>query len=125
MTFMKNAMKIEDSFYRLVAVGLGVMYIFQVFLTVGGGIKFIPLTGVTLPLISYGGSSVLMTLVMFSIVEGLYIIREDEEALEKQKKKARLRNKKKAAKAQLLRERIEQYEEDGDTGEYDSEYGEY
>ena len=123
--FMNISVKLKDKFYQLVAFGLGITYIFQVFLTIGGGSKFIPLTGVTLPLISYGGSSVLMTLVMFSIVEGLYIIREDEEALEKQKKKARLRNKKKAAKAQLLRERIEQYEEDGDTGEYDSEYGEY
>ena len=51
---------------------------FQVFLTVGGGTKFIPMTGVTLPFISYGGSSVLTTLVMFFIIEGLYIIRRDE-----------------------------------------------
>ena len=66
LTFMKNAMKVQDSFYRLVAVGLGVMYIFQVFLTVGGGIKFIPLTGVTLPFVSYGGSSVLVSIIVFS-----------------------------------------------------------
>ena len=37
-----------------------------------------PLTGVTLPLISYGGSSVLTTLMMFAIVEGLYVLRQKE-----------------------------------------------
>ena len=67
-----------DRFYQLIAFGLGVTYIFQVFLTIGGGTKFIPLTGVTLPLISYGGSSVLTTLMMFAIVEGLYVLRQKE-----------------------------------------------
>lgn len=76
--FMNIAMKLKDEFYRLIAVGLGVTYIFQVFLTIGGGTKFIPLTGVTLPLISYGGSSVLTTLIIFSIIQGLYLIRTDE-----------------------------------------------
>ena len=64
---------IGDKFYQIVVYGIGVMYIFQVFLTVGGGIKFIPLTGVTLPFISYGGSSVLSTYIMFFIVQGIYI----------------------------------------------------
>ena len=55
--------------------GLGITYIFQVFLTVGGGVKFIPLTGVTLPLVSYGGSSVMATIFTFFIIEGLYVVR--------------------------------------------------
>lgn len=78
LTFMKTAMVIQDSYYRLVAVGFGVMYIFQVFLTVGGGIKFIPLTGVTLPLVSYGGSSVLVSIVIFAIVQGIILRAKDE-----------------------------------------------
>ena len=83
LTFMKNAMKEQDSFYRLVAVGLGVMYIFQVFLTVGGGIKFIPLTGVTLPFVSYGGSSVLVSIIVFSILQGIILrIRDEKEDCE-------------------------------------------
>ena len=65
-----NALVQQDRFYRLLASGFGVMYIFQVFLTVGGGIRFIPLTGVTLPLVSYGGSSVMTTLLMFAVVQG-------------------------------------------------------
>lgn len=78
LIFMKNAMIIQDPFYRLVSVGLGVTYIFQVFLTVGGGIKFIPLTGVTLPFVSYGGSSVLVSIFTFAIMQGIILRARDE-----------------------------------------------
>jgi cell division protein FtsW (lipid II flippase) len=76
--FMNISMRIREEFYRYIAVGLSVMYIFQVFLTIGGGTRFIPLTGVTLPLISYGGSSVLTTIIMFAIIQGLYGIMSDK-----------------------------------------------
>lgn len=89
--FMDISVRLKDKFYRLIAFGLGVTYIFQVFLTVGGGTKFIPMTGVTLPFISYGGSSVLTTLVMFFIIEGLYIIRQEEGAKRVKKKNRRRR----------------------------------
>jgi cell division protein FtsW (lipid II flippase) len=49
-----------------------------VFLTIGGVIKFIPSTGVTLPLVSYGGSSLLSTMVVFGIIQGFYIAEFDE-----------------------------------------------
>lgn len=77
--FLNIAMEVHNQFYKLVALGLGTCYIFQVFLTVGGVTKFIPSTGVTLPLVSYGGSSLLSTMIMIGIIQGLYIIREDEE----------------------------------------------
>ncbi len=89
MMFMDISVKLKDRFYQLIAFGLGVTYIFQVFLTIGGGSKFIPLTGVTLPLVSYGGSSVLTTLVMFAVVEGLYMVRKDEETEEQRTGKGR------------------------------------
>lgn len=81
--FLNVAMEIHNQFYKLVALGLGTCYIFQTFLTVGGVTKFIPSTGVTLPLVSYGGTSLLSTMIMIGIIQGLYIIREDEEKKEK------------------------------------------
>lgn len=71
--FMNIAMRFNDLFYKLVAVGLAATYGFQVFLTVGGVTKFIPLTGVTLPLVSYGSNSIMVSLIMFSVIQGLYI----------------------------------------------------
>ena len=46
--------------------------------TISSVVKFIPSTGVTLPLVSYGGSSVFSTLIMFAIIQGLYIMKHDE-----------------------------------------------
>ena len=83
------ALRIINPFYKLIALGLGVEYAFQVFLTIGGATKFIPMTGVTLPLVSYGGSSLLCTILMLAIIQGLYILREDEdEEFEKRKQEA-------------------------------------
>ena len=71
LMFMNTAMTAEDPYFRLIALGISVSYAFQVFLNLGGVTKFIPLTGVTLPLVSYGGSSLLSTVVMFSIIQGI------------------------------------------------------
>ncbi|MDE6389184.1 MAG: FtsW/RodA/SpoVE family cell cycle protein [Lachnospiraceae bacterium] len=89
--FMNISVKLKDKFYHLIAFGLGITYIFQVFLTIGGGTKFIPMTGVTLPFVSYGGSSILTSLMMFFIIEGLYMIRREEGAKRVKKKKRRRR----------------------------------
>lgn len=83
--FLNIAMQIKDQFYKLIALGLGCVYGVQVFLNIGGVIKCIPSTGVTLPLVSYGGSSILCTIVMFAIIQGLYIMRQDEGGLDEQK----------------------------------------
>lgn len=90
------SMRMSKPFYKLIAMGLGAEYAFQVFLTVGGTSKFIPMTGITLPLVSYGGSSVICTIMMFAIIQGLYILREDEgEELERKRKEKQKRSKKK------------------------------
>lgn len=78
LAMMLLAMQISDRFYQIIVYGMGIMYIFQVFLTIGGGVKLIPLTGVTLPFISYGGSSVMVSMIMFFIVQGIYIQSKQE-----------------------------------------------
>ena len=72
--FVNIAMKLKKPFYKLCAFGLGVVLVFQVFICIGGATKFIPSTGVTLPLISYGGSSIIATILMFAIIQGLYVL---------------------------------------------------
>lgn len=74
LMMIKIALKNKSMFYRLTAFGFSIIYIFQIFLTVGGGIRFVPITGVTLPLISYGGSSMLSTMLMFFLVQGIYMV---------------------------------------------------
>lgn len=86
--FVNIAMKMKKQFYKLTAFGLSVVFIFQVFLCVGGVIKFIPSTGVTLPLISYGGSSIVTTIIIFSVIQGMYVLNgKEEESLEEETEK--------------------------------------
>ena len=95
------ALKIKKPFYKLIALGLGTEYAFQVFLTIGGATKFIPMTGVTLPLVSYGGSSVASTVLMLAIIQGLYILREDEdEEIERYRRKEAAQRAQEASEAQ-------------------------
>lgn len=85
-------MQMKDKFFKLVALGLGSIYALQVFLTIGGVTKFIPSTGVTLPLVSYGGSSLLSTMIIFGIIQGLYIMQSVEISEKKKPLKRRVNN---------------------------------
>lgn len=78
LNICKIASEVKDRFYQLTVYGIGIMYIFQIFLTVGGGMNLIPLTGVTLPFLSYGGSSCMTTMIMFFIIQGIYIRMQQE-----------------------------------------------
>ncbi len=87
--FVNISMQIKNSFCKYTALGFGTLYGFQVFLTIGGAIRFIPSTGVTLPLVSYGGSSVAASIIMFAIIQGMYLLKEDEELkIEKERERA-------------------------------------
>ena len=76
LMMLRVAMRVNNTFYKLLAFGLATSYAVQVFLTIGGAIKFIPLTGVNLPFISSGGSSLLASMVFIGIIQALYVISE-------------------------------------------------
>lgn len=86
LMFIRVAADLYLPFYKLIGVGLSTIYGTQVFLTIGGSVKFIPSTGVTLPLVSYGGSSILSTFIILGIMHELYIKHQNEvERLERSK----------------------------------------
>lgn len=92
LMFLNIAMQMKNMFYKLVALGLGTCYGIQVFIMIGGVIKFIPSTGVTLPFISYGGSSMLCTTIIFAIIQGFYLFREDEGEIDVSKERRKKQN---------------------------------
>ncbi len=75
MLFVARGMRIaliaQDGFSKLLAVGLTFGFALQTFIIVGGVLRLIPLTGITLPFVSYGGSSVVAN---FVLLAGLLLV---------------------------------------------------
>ena len=59
----------QNKFFRIVAFGISAMFGFQAFIIFGGVTKLIPLTGITLPFISYGGSSMISSFIALGILQ--------------------------------------------------------
>ena len=68
---MKIALQADDGFSKLLAAGLTFGFALQTFIIVGGVVRLIPLTGITLPFVAYGGSSVVAN---FLVLAGLILV---------------------------------------------------
>ena len=68
---MRIALLAQDGFSKLLAAGLTFGFALQTFIIVGGILRLIPLTGITLPFVSYGGSSVVAN---FLLLAGLLLV---------------------------------------------------
>ena len=88
IVFLDISMHCRKPLYKFISLGFGVCFLFQVFLNIGGAIKFIPLTGVTLPLISYGRSSLISVLLIYSITQGIGVLGHSEVDLDEETKAA-------------------------------------
>jgi cell division protein FtsW (lipid II flippase) len=75
---MKIALQADDGFSKLLAAGLTFGFALQAFIIVGGVLRVIPLTGITLPFVSYGGSSVVAN---FLLLAGLMLVSDRANAL--------------------------------------------
>ena len=84
LMILKVAIRIDEPFNKMTAFGLGCTFGFQIFLTVGGAIRLIPSTGVNFPFISSGGSSLLASMLIIGIVQGLYIVSEKDVQFERE-----------------------------------------
>ena len=63
----------KNLYGALLAAGVGAMLMTQVFVNVGGNVGIMPITGIPLPLMSYGGSSVIVTLIALGILQSVYV----------------------------------------------------
>ena len=75
-TGIRIAGQARDRLGRLLAVGIVTLLFSHVFINIGMNIRIMPVTGVPLPLLSYGGSSVLGSLIAMGILQNVYMYRK-------------------------------------------------
>lgn len=114
---VRIALDCNRRYYSILAMGVTTMISFQTFVIIGGVIKFIPLTGVTLPFVSYGGSSVLVSFMMIGLLQWIYVYCERYEKHSPNYEYYR--------EHQLLKQHTNEFIPLDDYDEGDDEYNEY
>jgi rod shape determining protein RodA len=75
-TGIRIAGQARDRLGKLLAVGVVTLLFSHVFINIGMNIRIMPVTGVPLPLLSYGGSSVLVSMIAVGILQNIYMYRK-------------------------------------------------
>jgi rod shape determining protein RodA len=75
-TGLRIAGQARDRLGKLMAVGVVTLLFSHVFINIGMNIRIVPVTGIPLPLLSYGGSSVLCSLIALGLMQNVYIHRK-------------------------------------------------
>ena len=65
---VNETLKQQNQFYMLISIGIAAILTIQAFIIIGGVLKIIPLTGITLPFVSYGGTSILVSITMIGLI---------------------------------------------------------
>lgn len=84
---VSEALKTKDLFAKFLALGIGLIYLIQSLVNIGVSLSLIPNTGITLPFISNGGTSIVAFCVMFGIVLNISRYNNYEKQIEKKNKK--------------------------------------
>ena len=74
-TGIRIAGQARDRLGKILAVGVVALFFSHVFINIGMNIRLMPVTGIPLPLLSYGGSSVLCSLIAIGILQNVYMYR--------------------------------------------------
>jgi len=78
----KITLNTENQYNKAVGLGLTLMFALQTFIIIGGVIKFIPLTGITVPFVSYGGTSIVVSFASLGIMQAISAIEDRKGAAE-------------------------------------------
>lgn len=73
---VKITVRIENEYLKALCLSLVIQMAFQTFIIIGGVVKLLPLTGITLPFVSYGGSSMLSSFILLGIITAISLEKE-------------------------------------------------
>ena len=80
-SIFRTAMTASDDFGRNLCIGIGILLMIHIFINIGMCIRLVPITGLPLPLVSYGGTFLITILICLGIVQSVYAHRNVESFL--------------------------------------------